>query len=224
VSICTDLYRNAALMPRRVRAAECSQFENQLRWINFYCAFNLTPDPGDNEPIYGAWTAGDMPVSVAWQDVDDRGGDLLFVASGNRVFVLDWERYRDEINWETYVPIYRRLTLGPIPGNRDAQEDGPYDLAALKRFRRLSFQLAAAPTADGSQYKISVQEDGAEAATAAQGYRTTQRHGEAKVALRGYTFLVTLEHDADEDFPLAWWQAEWESLGGRRADDRIVTS
>jgi hypothetical protein len=220
MSVCSDAFRQTVVAPRRVRAAECSEFEGLPRWFNLYCAFNLTPDPGDNEPIYGAWTAGDLPVSIAFQDVDTRGDDLGFVAIGNRVYVLDWETYRDQYNWETYLPIYRRLTLGPIPGNRDAQE-GAYRLAGLKRFRRLTFQLAEAPTDADSQYRISVQEDGAAADTAATGLRDTQRHGTAQVAKKGYSFLCTLEHQANEDFPLLWWEADLEDLGDRRPNDPI---
>lgn len=226
MSICTDRYKPALLRPRRIRAPECAAFENQERWVNFYAAFNLTPDPDDNDPASGApaWSVGDLPVSVAWQDVDDRGNDRGFVAIGNRVYVLDWDRYEDEWNWDVFYPIYRQLVIGPIPGSRDEQEEGRYQLAHLKRFRKLSFELASAPTDAGSQYKVSVQEDGAESDTAAVGYRTTQRHGEALVAKKGYSFLVTLEHDANEDFPLLWWEAEYEDLGRRRANDPVVTS
>lgn len=223
MSICTDIIRNATVAPRRIRKAECSEFEGKQRWVNLVGSFNLTPDPGDNDVRSGgvAWTIGDLPVSIAWQDVDERGNDLLFVAIGNRVCLLDWDRYQDEVNWETYLPIYRRLMLGPIPASREAEERDRYKLSSLKRFRTLNFELVQDPTDEGSQYRVSVQEDGADPATAATGLRVTQRHGAAKVAKTGYSFLVTLEHEANEDFPLEWWEAEWEELGGRRRDDTI---
>lgn len=226
MSICTDIIRTATVAPRRVRKAECSEFEGQQRWVNLVGSFNLTPDPGDNDVRSGgvAWAIWDLPVSVAWQDVDDRGNDLLFVAMGDRVCILDWNRYRDEVNWETYLAIYRRLTLGPIPASRQAEEDGRYRLSYLKRFREIHFELVTAPTDEGTQYRVSVQEDGADAATAATGVRQTQRQGKAHVAKKGYSFLCTLEHEANEDFPLAWWEAEWEELGGRREHNPIVAT
>ena len=228
MAICTDIYRPTIIRPRRVRAAECSQFKGKSRSVNFIYSLNLTPDPSDNDPAsgLGAWSIGDMPIRYAMQDVSARGDDLLFASSQNRVYILDWERYRDEWNWEVYGRIYRRLTLGPIPGSRDEQEGGKYNLTGLKRFRRLSYQLAFPPADDPvqSQYKISVAEDGDTAGTPAVGYRRTQRNGEAIVAKKGYSFLVTLEHDANEDFPLIDWTAEWEEMGGRRANDPIVTT
>lgn len=209
-----------------MRAAECSAFADQNRWVNLVYSSNLTPDPNDNDPAsgLGAWSAWDLPVTYCMQDVSTRGDDLLFVAIANRVYLLDWEAFRDQWNWGTYGNIYRKLTLGPIPGSRDEQEGGAYSLPNLRRFRTFTYQLAATPPDDPvqSQYKISVGEDGATTAPA-QGYRRTQRSGEAKVAQRGYSFLVTLEHDANEDFPLLWWQAEWEELGARRRLDTLVT-
>lgn len=214
------------MRPRRIRKPECSAYADQERWVNLYYAMNLTPDPDDNDvsAALGAWTLGDLPVSIAFQDVSDRGDDLLFVAIADRVYLLDWTRFQDEWNWEAFQPIYRLLTLGPIPGSRDEQEgQPPYNLQGLKRFRKLNFQLADDPITDPiSEYKISVQEDGAAADTAAVGYRQTQRHGSANVAKKGYSFLVTLEHDANENFPLLWWEVQWEELGGRRATDPVV--
>lgn len=226
MSVCTDLYYPVLLRPRRIRAAECASFQEQNRWVNFWVAFNLTPVAEDNAAGsgIGAWTVGDLPVSVAMQDVSARGDDLLLVAIADRVYVLDWERYRDEWNWEVFLPIYRRLTIGPIPGSKDEEEDGKYALANLKRFRRFTFELGEEPThtPTQSQYVGSVNEAGALASTASVGTRITQRHGNLQIARRGYSFLVTLEHDANEDFPLLWWQADFEELGDRRANDAIV--
>lgn len=225
MSVCTDIYRPTVIRPRRTRRAECSAFAEQDRWVNFVYSLNLTPDPADNDPAsgLGAWSCWDLPVTFAMQDVSPRGDDLLFVAIANRVYLLDWNAYRDQWNWEVYGAIYRRLTLGPIPGSTDEQQGGKYDLAGLKRFRRFSYQLAFAPADDPTQseYAITVAEDGSTAA-GAMGVRRTQRNGEVKVAQRGYSFLVTLEHDANEDFPLIDYVAEWEELGGRRANDPAV--
>lgn len=214
------------IKPRRIRSPECSAFTDQNRWVNLCYSLNLTPDPGDNDPAsaLGAWSVWDLPVTVAFQDVSDRGDDLCFVAIANRIYWLDWDRFRDEWNWETFYPIYRQLILGPVPANQSEQQGGAYQLAGLKRFRRFSFQLNEDPPSDPvtSQYKLSVSEDGADASTAAVGYRETQRHGMVQIAKRGYSFLVTLEHEANEDFPLLWWQAEYEDLGDRRGNDAIV--
>jgi hypothetical protein len=225
VGICTDIYRPTLIRPRRVRQAECSAFAEKNRFINFVYSLNLTPDPADNDPAsgLGAWSCWDIPAQYAMQDVSTRGDDLLFVAIADRVYLLDWDAFRDQWNWETYGNIYRRLTLGPIPGSREEQEGGDYVLPNLRRFRSFTYQLADPPADDPvtSQYKISVADSGTPD-DVAEGYRRTQQNGETKVAKKGYAFLVTLEHEANEDFPLLWWQAEWEELGGRRASDPLV--
>jgi len=228
VSICTDAYRPVIIRPRRVRAAECSAFADQNRWINFVYSLNLTPDPSDNDPAsgLGAWSVWDLPVTFAAQDVAPNGDDQLFVAIANRVYLLDWTAYRDQWNWDAYGPIYRKLTLGPIPGSRDEEEEGKYSLAGLKRFRTFSFELAKPPADDPveSQYRVGVSEDGDTSGAEAAGYRRTQRNASARVAKKGYSFLVTLEHDANEDLPILWWEADWEELGGRRRVDTIVST
>ena len=232
MSVCEDIYRPTIIRPRRIRQPECSAFAELNRWVNFNYSLNLTPDPDDNDPAsgLGAWSLSDLPVSIAFQDVSDRGDDLLFVAIANRVYIMDWDRYRDEWNWEVFLPIFRTLTIGPIPGSKDEELEGAYVLANLKRFRRFTFQLAEEPPSDPtqSQYKITVQDDGAEAANPmfppAEGFRVTQRHGNAQIAARGYSFLVTLTHDANEDFPVTWWQADFEELGDRRANDAVVAT
>lgn len=226
MSICTDVYRPLILRPRRVRTPECSAFADKARWVNFVYSLNLTPDPQDNDPAsgLGAWSVWDLPVTYAMQDVSTRGDDLLFVAIADRVYLLDWTAYRDQWNWEAYGAIYRRLTIGPIPGSKDEQEGGKYELPNLKRFRSFEYELAVPPADDPvqSQYKITTVADGDASGAEAAGYRRTQQNAAAKVALKGYSFLVTLEHDANEDFPLIWWQAEWDELGGRRHLDTIV--
>jgi hypothetical protein len=225
MSVCTDIFYPVLLQPRRIRRPECSSYANLNRWVNFCYAMNLSGDPTDNDPLTGegAWTIWDLAVSVAFQDVSDRGDDLLFVCSDNRVSILDWDRYRDETNWDTFDPIYRQLTIGPIPGSKAEEEDGTYALATLKRFRRFTFELATEPAHNPtvSEYKASVQETGA-LTRKAWGRRVTSRHGNAQIAKRGYSFLVRLEHEANEDFPLLWWQADFEELGDRRANDAIV--
>lgn len=230
MSICTDIYRPTVIRPRRTRTAECSAFAEQDRWVNFVYSLNLTPDPADNDPAsgLGAWSCWDLPVTYAMQDVSTRGDDLLFVAIADRVYLLDWTAYRDQWNWEVYGNIYRRLTLGPIPGSRDDQEGGTFDLDSLKRFRRLAFQLALPPADDPvqSQYQVTVEDDGDTAdslGTPAVGIRRTQRVGEVKAAKLGYGFLVTLEHDANEDFPLIEYVAEWDEMGNRRRPNDVVT-
>jgi len=227
MGICTDVYRPIVIRPRRVRAPECVEYAEANRWVNFVATFNLTPDPADNDPTSGicAWSMWDLPVTFAAQDVSTRGDDLLFVAIADRVYVLDWEAYRDQWNWETYGLIYRQLTIGPIPGSADEQEGGSFDLSSLKRFRRLGFKLAAPPADDPvqSQFKITVEDEGdASQATPAVGYRRTQQVSEVKAATRAYAFLVTLEHDANEDFPLLEWVAEWEELGNRRPHNEVI--
>jgi len=225
MSICDDRYEQTAVVPRRIRVPECSEFAELGRAVNFCGSFNLTPSADDNTATAGvAWTLWDLPVTVSFQDVSTRGDDLLFVAIATRVYRLDWTVYRDQYQWEVFFPIRRLLTIGPIPGSRDEEEDGKFSLPSLKRFRRFTFELAEDPPHDPtqSQYRISVNEPAGAAADVARGTRVTQRHGNAQVAKRGYSFLVQLEHAANEDFPILWWQADFEDLGDRRANDAIV--
>lgn len=218
MGICTSTYYTYPFIPRRIRSTTCQAFSSLNRWVNFDYSLNLTPAPNDNEVATGsgAWSLSDLPVTVATQDVDDRGDDLLLVAMGDRVFVLDWTLFHDVFAWDTKTPIYRKLVFGPLPSMPDSSDGGAgaYDPFQVKQFRRFTFELEDVPADPGSRYRISVEEDG-RPATRRQGVRTTQKRSDARIAARGLAFLVTLEHQADEQFAPNWWRAEWDVRGPR---------
>ena len=218
MGVCSTRYYTYPFVPRRVRSATCEPFLAS-RWVNFEYSINLTPRPVEDVSIgtsAGAWAVWDLPVTVAAQDVDDRGEDLLLVAMADRIYVLDWDLFHDEFGWDTATPIYRKLVIGPLPSTADATGDqgAGYDPFQVKVFRRFTFELNEAPSDTTSKYRVSVEEEG-RTETRRQGVRTTQKRCDAKIALRGLSFLVTIEHQADEDFAPLWWRAEWDVKGPR---------
>lgn len=217
MSICTGAYYRFPFVPRRIRSTTCEAFAQQDRWIGFVYAMDLTPSPADNDVASGggAWSVVDLPVSIAMQDVDDRGDDLLFVGIANRLYILDWDRFYDEFGWECHTPIYRRLVFGPIPSTAEAS-DSPagYDPFQVKHFRRFTFELNDIPTAPASKYRASVEEEG-RPSTRRMGVRSTFKRCDAQISARGLAFLVTIEHQAEEQFAPLWWRAEWDIRGPR---------
>lgn len=218
MGVCTSTYYSYPFVPRRIRSSSCEPFLTS-RWVNFVYSINLTPQPSADVSVAGqagAWSTWDLPVTVSTQDVDDRGDDLMLVAMNDRIYRLDWTLYHDVFGWDTKTPIYRRLVIGPLPSNADATGDqgASYDPFQVKVFRRFTFEMNDAPADPLSKYRISVEEDG-RTETRRQGVRTTQKRCDAKIALRGLSFLVTIEHQADEDFTPLWWRAEWDVKGPR---------
>jgi hypothetical protein len=215
--ICTGIYYRFAKLPRRIRIADCTAFEDAERWVNFNLSLDLTPNPGDNDiaSASGAWSLGDLPVTVATQDVDDRGNDECLVGIADRLYLLDYNRFYDEFTHDAHTPIYRRLVLGPLPsGAGDADSPGGYDPFLVKQFRRFTFELKNVPAADNAKYRLSVEEfDRAE--TRRLSVRELRKRADARISTRGLAFLVTLEHQAEENFEPLWWRAEWDVRGPR---------
>lgn len=212
--LCGEFYSgNMQLLPPRIKRANPDALED--RWVTYNYSMDLTPEPGDDEfgNAYGAWAIWDLPVATAAQIDDDRGDDFVTVSINDRIYVLDYERFSDEYNWDVRTSIYRLLKLGPIPASSEPGDGaGGYDPFTVKRFRELTFRLTQEPAdLDGSRYRISVEEFDNEGKLR-QGVRETAQRNLAKVALMAADFAVTIEHCADEQFSLRSWQAKWDDV------------
>ena len=227
--VCGDYFEGIpGLIPSRPKRTNPDAIEN--RWANFVYSMDLSPTPEDDElgNAYGAWSLWDLPVSHAAQIDDDRGDDLITVAILNRVYVLDWTRFRDEWGWNAYKPIYRMMRLGPIPASKDDTEGGDaYRLDHVKRFRELLFNVKDGATAlmpatdiSSSKWRITVAEWDNEDATFRRGMREGARRVRFQTAVRGQSFVVTLEHAANEQTRIDYWQAQWDILGPRIRTNR----
>lgn len=216
MSICSDIYATViGLIPKRITRVNPDAVKD--RWVNYVYTMDLTPDPADDTTAnpYGAWSVWDIPANIAAQIDDERGDDLIIVAIANRVYQLDWTRFRDEYNWGAYSAIHRLLRIGPIPMQpNDLDQGRGYDPRVLKRFAAFLFSLRHAPTDRNTKYRIAV-EPWNDETKRRSGERVTQQHNKAKVAVRGYAFTVELYHAANEQFSLANWEAVWEPLGVR---------
>lgn len=210
---CTDFFEdNQLLTPARIKRTNPDAIRD--RWANFVYSMDLSPLQNDDEVggEYGAWSLWDLPVTHSAQYVDDRGNDFVVVAIIDRVYILDWKRYADEWLHNTWAPIYRMLTIGPVPSSIDDAPKG-YALDQLKRFREIQFGLRdAAQSGNESKWRVSVGEFDNEAT-----YRITMRAGSRKMrvpcAMKGSSFSVRLEHAADEPVRITHWLAKWDMLG-----------
>lgn len=200
------------------------------RWANFVFSMDLSPDQKDEAGAgVGAWSLWDIPTSHACQIDDDRGEDLICVSIKNRVYWLDWDRYQDEWQWNAYAPIRHRIKLGPIPANQgtvDSQAASSirgYDLRQLKRFREFQWTLEDGSTnAPGAFWTVTVGEWNNERNTSRHTVRRTIRRNRAKVVTKGRSFVVTLEHSANEPVRIESWTAMWDTIGPRIRESGIV--
>lgn len=220
MTICTDFYAgNPGLIPRRIRRANPRALAN--RWVNFVLSFDLTPEPDDNSKYeMGAWSIWDLPVNVSAQIDDATGDDLIVVASANRIFILDWERFRDEWNWEVYGKIYRRLTFGPLPSSAEAvdkfsNDANAYRLDYVRRFREVMLQLNTLPTAIDTAYRATVNEINKYDRFRQGQFAMTQRNRAHVAFSNAITFEVTIEHEANEQFDPTSYLFKWDSVGKR---------
>lgn len=215
---CVDFFEDIiGTVPVRLKRTNPDSIKD--RFFQFVYSMDLSPSPGDEElgNQYGAWTVWDIPASSVAQIEDDRGNDLITVSVLNRVYVLDWSRYRDEWLPNTYAPIYRMMKFAPIPYSK-AETEGrnAYNLALLKRFREFQFAIATTPEAGpNSVWRISVGRYGAEGVSYRIGVRQTRELMRALIALKGVAFTVRLENSANEAFTLTYWRAAWEVLSRR---------
>lgn len=215
---CNDYIEGAVgPVPKRLYRTNPDALEN--RWGNFVYAMDLSPEPDDDElgNVGGAWSLWDLPVTHAAQIDDDRGDDMIVVAIMDRVYVLDWTRYRDEWDWNAFKQIYRMIRFGPIPHVRgivddDSRRDANLELSHIKRFREFYFALKQPPTANNTAYRLSVGEWDNEAAATRTTVDTMTERNRANISLQGQAFVVTLEHVADEPFSPYQWRAEWDDM------------
>ena len=215
---CVDFYEEVVgTVPGRIKRTNPDSIRD--RHCNFIYSMDLSALPGDEDlgEQNGAWTVWDIPTSHAAQIEDDRGNDLITVAVLNRIYALDWTRYRDEWLPNTFAPIYRMIQFGPIPYNKDSVEGrGGYALHWLKRFRELQVALKDAATQGAdSVWRISVGADGSDEETWRVGVRQTSQLLRAMIAVKGRAFTVRLENAANEPLEIQSWFAAWETLGKR---------
>lgn len=211
---CTDYYtEDIGVVPVRIKRTNPDSLLD--RWTPLVYSMDLSPLPDDDElgNQLGAWSMWDLPASHSAQYIDERGNDLVCIAIIDRVYWLDWNRYRDEWAPNTFAPIYRMLRIGPIPATRDDAPKG-YSLDVWKRFREFSFALRDAPESwDDSKWRVSAAE------WDRNDWRMTMRQGRQRMRIplvtRGRSFVVRLEHAADEPVRIEHWQAKWDMVGKR---------
>lgn len=216
---CSDFFSNPiGSVPVRIKRTNPDSIKD--RWTPFVATFDLVSTTNDDDPQgdFIAWSMWDVPASHSCQYVDERGNDLICVAIVDRVYFFDWDRTRDEWAPNTFAPIYRMLRIGPVPYSRDSAPAG-YSLDVWKRFRAFEFALKDAPqSGDDSKWRVSVSEWDQE------NWTVTMRAGTQRMRVpivsRGRSFVVRLEHSADEPVRIEHWQAKWNMLGKRIPNSR----
>lgn len=220
---CTDFFiEPVPAVPKRIQRTNPDSLAN--RFVNFIFSMDLSPDQRDEvgEGV-GAWSLWDVPSSHCSQIDDDRGEDLITFSSMDRVYWFDWRRYMDEWFWNAFAPIRRFLRVGPIPSNEQVTASGGYDLSKLKRFREFEFSLKDGPTgAAGGTWRVTVAEWDREDHTAISGTRRTASRMRTRITTKGRSFIVTLEHSANEPVRIEHWRAAWDVLGHRLREAGIA--
>lgn len=211
---CSDFITDSpVLWPARPERANPDSIAN--RYANFVMSLSLSPEQTDDKAVYG-WNLWDIPSSHASQIDDDRGNDLVTLAVQNNIVFLDWDRTADEIDWNTFAPIHRLVRFGPLPSNARATDpEGGYDLAKMKRFREFEFNLRDEPTGSAGTWRVTVGEWEREGQTERTTTRLTSPRMRTRIAVRGRSFVVTLEHTSDEAVTIEHWRAAWDVVGRR---------
>jgi hypothetical protein len=221
---CVDFFEDTiGTIPVRIKRTNPDAIKD--RFFQVVYNMDLSPLPGDEDlgNQQGAWTVWDLPASSAAQIEDDRGNDFITVSILRRIYVLDWDRYRDEWLPNTYAPIYRMMRFGPIPYNKgDTEGRNAYNLAMLKRFREIQFALKQQTPEAGanSVWRISVGQSDNEGSTFRIGVRQTRQLMRALIALKGMSFTVRLENSSNEPFTLLYWRAAWDVLSRRTPESK----
>jgi hypothetical protein len=215
---CEDFYEeDVGTIPGRLKCTDPGCLKD--RWGNFIYNMDLSPLPGDEAlgNQRGAWSIWDIPTSLSAQIEDQIGNDLITVAVQNRIYALDYTRFRDEWEPNTFAPIYRMIKFGPVPYNlADTEGRGGYALNVLKRFREIQFSLKNAPTqGPEAVWRISVGETEREQETWRIGVRQTAQLMRALIAVKGRSFTVRLENASNDPVQINSWFATWDVLGKR---------
>lgn len=213
------------IVPARPKRANPDAIFN--RYVNFVFSMDLSPQQEDAVGAgIGAWSIWDIPASHAAQIDDDRGEDMICVAVQDNVYWLDWKRYADEWDWNSFAPIEQLVRFGPIPSSPDAVDGGTtgYDLSMVKRLSTFEFALAdGSLDVPGAVWYITVGEWDREQETARTGQRRTTSRMRARVSVKGRNgFVVTLEHTAAEPINITHWKALWDVIGRRVRESGIV--
>jgi len=223
--LCQDFFDDpTGVIPKRIKCTRAGCIAD--RWANFVYSMDLSPDAEDDElgNVYGAWTLWDIPATHVSQIEDEEGNDIIVVAVVNRLYYLDWERHRDEWDYNTFAPIQRMAKFGPIPSSMDdAGSFDAYRLDYLKRLREFAFNLRDIPTSPTSVYRFHVGEYQNELANRRAGLRVGRQHMRLQTNVKAQSFSVTVEHAANEPFRLEHWQASWHVLGPRIRESRVGT-
>lgn len=211
---CEDFYSGVPdTVPGRPKRTNPDAIKD--RWTPLVYSMDLSPEQGDEDigNQYGGWSMWDLPVSHCAQIDDDNGDDLIVVAIVDRLYKLDWTKHRDEWAPNTYAPIYRMVRIGPLPSSPEDAPKGSFTLDTVKRFREFEWNNPFPASAQAqSKWRVSVAEWEREF-----NQKVTIRAGGERMrvpcALRGTSFVVTLEHAANEPFAITGWKASWDETG-----------
>lgn len=221
---CGDFVEDTpGVIPKRIDRTNPDSLAN--RWANFVFSMDLSPEQKEELGAgVGAWSLWDIPSAHAAQIDDDRGEDLIVVAVQDNIYWLDWTRYQDEWTWNAYAPIPRLIRFGPFPSNeQSSMPQGGFDLAQLKRLMEFEFSLKDGPTgAAGAVWTVTVAEWDREELTSRTGRRATATRMRTQNSVKGRSFIVTLEHSANEPVHIEHWRAAWDLVGRRIREAGVV--
>lgn len=220
---CPDYVRDpVSAVPARIVCTSRTCITN--RFVNFIFSIDLAHSQNDAVGAgVGAWSLWDIPASHAAQIDDDRGEDLICLSVMDKVYWLDYERWVDEWDWNSFAPIYAMVRFGPIPYNVESTQAGGYDLTQVKRFREFQWTLADGATgAPEAFWTVTVSDFQREAVSARSAVRRTTTRMRAQVAVKGRAFIVMLEHTANEPINITDWTAKWDIIGNRIRESGVV--
>jgi hypothetical protein len=222
---CGDyVFDGVGQLPKRPERANPDSLKN--RWGNFVFSMDLSPEQKDELGAgIGAWSMWDIPSSNAAQIDDENGDDLITLSVQDNVYWLDWGRNQDEWGFNEFAPIHRLIRFGPLPSNEAATiPAGGYDPSKNKRLQEFQFSLRDAPIgAPGAKFTITVAEWNREDRTARTGQRKTAQRMRFQTAVKGVSFIVTVEHSSNEAMRIENWRAMWDTLGHRIREAEIVS-
>lgn len=221
---CTDFVESVpAIIPGRPKRANPDAILD--RWAQFVACYDLSPLQGDEsaDEYEVAWVMWDLAITHSAQIDDDRGNDLICVSIMDRIYFLDHNVYRDEYNWNEFVPIYKMMRIGPIPSMQEEVPKGAWNINSLKRFRGFMFPIKQRATQGQlSRWRVSVAEFNREGPTQKIGMYQSSQRMKVGMTTQGKAFVVTLEHAANEPVDMDSWSALWDDIGERVARSKRV--